>query len=71
MSEHQRHDAQTFEDRIDWVLAHPGMSDWVKDALLAARDRDPIDVLNELEMLRHLLAPRAQARIDAMFPQNS
>ena len=40
MSEPRRHDAQIFEDRIDWVLAHPGMSDWVKEAFLAARDRD-------------------------------
>jgi hypothetical protein len=51
------------ERRIEWVLAHPGMSVWLKDALRTALDRDPIDILNELEMLRVLLTPRTDAMI--------
>lgn len=46
---------QAIEDRIDWVLSHPGISTWVKTALRAARERDPIAVLNDLEMLCALL----------------
>lgn len=51
------------ERRIDWVLAHPAMSDWLKNTLRGARERDPVAVLNDLEMLNHLLRPRAEAQI--------
>jgi len=53
---------QEAEDRIDWVLAHPGMSDWLKQALKDARDRDPLDLLDDLEMLDQLLRRRAEAQ---------
>lgn len=56
-------DLKEADERIDWVLSHPGMSDWLKQALRATRDRDPVDVLNELEMLCHLLKPRPEAQI--------
>lgn len=49
--------------QIDWVLSHPGMSPWLKEALTAARDRDPIDVLNDLEILNYLLQTRSNTRI--------
>lgn len=39
------------------------MSPWLKDALRTALDRDPIDILNELEMLRVLLTPRTDAMV--------
>ncbi|WP_265519772.1 hypothetical protein [Nitratireductor luteus] len=52
------------EQRIDWVLSHPGMSEWLKHALQGARDREPVDVLNDLEMLDHLLRRRAEAQIN-------
>lgn len=42
---------QTAEDQIDWVLAHAGMSDWLKHSLRSARDREPVEVLNDLELL--------------------
>lgn len=53
---------QEAEDRIDWVLSHPGMSDWLKQALRDARDRDPLDLLDDLEMLDQLLRRRAEAQ---------
>ena len=49
--------------RIAWVLAHPHMSDWLKQALRSADARDPTGLQNDVEMLRHLLVPRARARI--------
>lgn len=55
---------QQAEQRIDWVLSHPGMSTWLKDALRTARDRDPVAILNDLAMLYSLLQPRSQALID-------
>lgn len=51
------------EMRIEWVLAHPKMSPWLKEALRSALDRDPIDVLNELEILAILLRHRSEALI--------
>ena len=55
---------QAAEQRITWVLSHPGMSDWLKDALRAARDREPIEVLNDVEILYLLLGQRSRALID-------
>lgn len=54
---------QSAEDRIDWVLAHPGMSDWLKESLRSARGREPVDVLNDLEMLQSLLVPLSRIQI--------
>jgi len=53
------------EDRIGWVLAHPGMSGWLKDSLRTAVDRDPVEVLNDLEMLNVLLRAKSYAHIEA------
>lgn len=50
--------------RIAWVLDHPTMSDWLKQALRSADDVDPIALQNDVEMLRHLIVPRAQAQIE-------
>lgn len=52
------------EARIAWVLDHPQMSDWLKQALRAAAGVDPIVLQNDVEMVRHLLLPRCQAQID-------
>ena len=51
------------EERIDWVLSHPDMSIWLKNALRMARGRGPIDALNDLELLQTLLQARSQALI--------
>lgn len=52
------------EKQIAWVLAHPGMSVWLKDTLRTAVDRDPEHLLNDLEILCLLLRAKAQAAID-------
>lgn len=49
--------------RIAWVLNHPHMSDWLKSALRAATQRDPTDVQNDIEILRHLFASCADAEV--------
>ncbi len=62
----------TCDAQIAWVLAHPHMSDWLKQALRGANGRDPIALQNDMEILRHLVVPRAQYQIDiatsAMLP---
>ena len=55
---------QVADHRIDWVLSHPGMSTWLKNALRTARDRDPIEVLNDLEVLCLLLKLRSESLIE-------
>ncbi len=45
--------------RIAWVLAHPRTSPWLRAALEAALMEDPVAVVNDVEMLRHLLLPRS------------
>jgi hypothetical protein len=50
--------------RIVWVLEHPHMSDWLKQALRSADRLDPIGLQNDVEMLRHLIVPRSQAQIE-------
>jgi serine/threonine protein kinase len=55
------------ERRIAWILAHPGISERLKDALSKALDRDPIDVANDVELLIHLLRPWTTARIDQLL----
>lgn len=52
------------EDRIDWVLANPDASGWLKAALREARAHDPVVVMNDLEMLRLLLHARSEAIVD-------
>lgn len=56
----------SLEDRIQWVLAHPDMSDWLKQSLSSSLGRDPVGLLNDLEMLNILLKPKCEMAIKAM-----
>ena len=56
-------DLREAERQIAWVLDHPHISAWLKDALRAALLCDPIVVVNEVEMLRELLRFRTNAII--------
>lgn len=57
----QNFENRTIESQIDWVLAHPGMSSWLKTTLSSGRERHPIEVLNDLEILNHVLRARCEA----------
>jgi hypothetical protein len=65
------------EERIEWVLSNPDISEWLKHALHGAMDRDPVDLLNELEILNALLRPKCQCLIETSYswsiagPRNS
>ncbi len=48
-----------FEEQISFVLGHPRLSTWLKTALSDALHRDPISVLNELEILNLILRNRS------------
>jgi hypothetical protein len=49
---------------IDWILEHPAFSDWIKNALRTAMERDPVSVANDVELLRHVLHAWTFARIE-------
>lgn len=52
------------EARIAWVIAHPHMSEWLKQALRSADGLEPIALRNDLEILGLLLLPRAQTQLE-------
>ncbi|MTW19248.1 hypothetical protein GJ689_23920 [Rhodoplanes serenus] len=53
--------------RFQWVLDHPRASPWFKEALRTALVGDPIQVLNEVEMLRELLRSRSETMVDRLY----
>ena len=58
------------DSMIEWVLSHPGMSSWLKDALRSALDRNPFDVLNDLEILKHLSAARCRSALSSYYAEH-
>jgi hypothetical protein len=42
------------------ILREPGTSHWMKNALSAALDRDPVDAVNDAELLAIVLRHRAE-----------
>ena len=40
------------------ILADPGISSWLKDAIKTAYDQDPVDVLRDANRLLKMLADR-------------
>lgn len=45
------------------ILASPAASNWLKGALAAALERDPIDAANEAAILAEVLNARADAKL--------
>jgi hypothetical protein len=46
---------------VDALLLSPSASSWLKDALRAALERDPVDAVNDAELLAAVLAKRYAA----------
>jgi hypothetical protein len=58
-------DLITADQRIDWILRHPDMSPWLKTTLRTARQRDPVVVANDLELLNCTLRPWCEMAMQA------
>lgn len=43
------------EKRINFILSNPDISPWLRETVKSALDRDPIEVLNDIEILNHSL----------------
>jgi hypothetical protein len=61
----------TSREQMDWVLSSPHMSAWLKNALSTARDRDPVTVLTDLEILNQVLRTWGNARIRSALEQKA
>ena len=48
------------DDEIRRILAGPGTSNWMKVALSTAINRDPVDAVNDAELLAIVLRHRAE-----------
>jgi hypothetical protein len=46
---------------IEKILADPSTSYWLRDALSSSLDRDPVDVQNDVEVLREVYANKVNA----------
>jgi len=51
------------DQQVDFVLNHREMSVWLKTTLESAIDLDPVDVLNDLEILNQILPRRCRMLI--------
>ena len=57
----------TIDARIACVRRHDGFSAWLRQALQAALDADPVTAANDAEMLGTLLRLRADAWVDTQL----
>ncbi len=48
------------DDEIRQILNGPGTSYWLKNALTSALNRDPVDAVNDAELLAIVLRHRAE-----------
>lgn len=53
-------DNSNIDAQISFVLAHPAISAWLKDALSSARKVDPISIMNDLEILICIMRQRSE-----------
>ena len=58
-------------ERIESILSDPNSSGWLKTALLSALDREPIDAVNDAEILSQALKDwlgmaESTSRVDAL-----
>jgi hypothetical protein len=63
MSQFDEEQLERCDESVAFVLNDPGMSAWLKDAIRAALDRHPLEVLNDLEILNTILRSRSEALI--------
>jgi hypothetical protein len=54
-------------EQISFVLSHPAMSAWLKDALRAAITVDPISAMNDVEILNLIIRQRADQFVQAGY----
>lgn len=57
--------SRSVDEQIEWILSSPDMSPWIKTALESARQRTPIDVLNDLELLNLILVQWCEESMNA------
>ena len=56
-------------DTIQTIRDDPAVSDWLKQAIVDLARRDPLDALNDVELLTALVTDRWEALIRASRPE--
>ncbi|MFC3204941.1 hypothetical protein [Aquamicrobium soli] len=51
------------DEQIDWLLSRSNVSTWLKNALAAARGRDPVELLSDLSILDCVLRSRCTTQL--------
>lgn len=68
MGQANQHTGDTeLDSQISFVLAHPGMSSWLKNAIQGAMEQDPLSSMNDVEILQTLLRRRAEVHLAREF----
>lgn len=47
-----------FQAQAELVKKDPGVSNWLKTAVTQLLERDPVDAINDAELLHHLMSLR-------------
>ena len=57
----ENHEAEEVRNQIEWLIAHPATSEWLKAELRSSSAVPPPSLLNEVAMLSDVLQRRALA----------
>jgi transposase len=49
---------------VDRIILDPATSYWLQDALVVLRQRDPVDAVNDAEMLADIMRERFDAMVE-------
>ena len=63
MTEEAKCEMAQCDQQIEWLLGNDGTSPWLKVALKGAAACDPVSILNDVEILCHLLKRRSAAQV--------
>ncbi len=58
------------DDEIRAILREPGTSSWMKVALTTALERDPVDAVNDAELLAIVLRHRVEVIQSEFYAKN-
>lgn len=53
-------------NQVETIISDPTTSDWLRSALSSALDRDPVDALNDAELLASTLKERLETVFSAL-----
>ena len=55
---------ERWDTSVDRIILDPTTSYWLQDALVVLRQRDPVDAVNDAEMLADIMRERFDAMVE-------